>query len=584
MDDKMKALIDDALRPGRRVLSYTRFSTKRQAKGDSHRRQTEMAIKWCIEEKHELDTSLTLHDEGMSAYTGENATRGALGALQRMTLDGKLEKGTILLVEAFDRLTRLPLSDAYEMLLSLINNGITIVTLTDGKVWIKATMNSMESFMLSLVTLYRGYQESSQKADRLQKVFAAARKTGRQSAFGSAPGWLYREDRGPWQIDQEKAESVRKVFEKAAAGFGSKAIAKFANQEGWPVPTRLNKTGRWHGQMPGNILRSRSVLGEHEHRIHTHEAVESEGWRGKSSGIKKTDYYPRIIQDALWKRAQASILTRMVNKRRDIHYYNVFAGLMYCGACGAPIHRKNERTGYSRAQLNCSGALAGVTECKTMSAACADPMLLTAIFKHAPISVSTRKGEKLLKRQAELSRRIAEKEQESEHLAAAIARGISLDSIMNKLEGIEFDLRMLHMEFQMNLVSEALANMGEVGVVEVDKAMENLYLPDDEDAREYRLSLHMKLSRLVETIWIWAYDVALVRFQNSDKLHVVELLHKQLPSRANPSAKYHKKPRPKEPPEKPYLEAAREGVLEPALPRRVEKQKKECEPLDAAAS
>ncbi|MDD2875541.1 MAG: recombinase family protein, partial [Azoarcus sp.] len=98
-----------------RVISYTRFSSRKQAAGDSYRRQTEAALRWCKEHGHELDTSLVLEDLGISGYSGANAKRGALGVLQMMVLDSKIEKGTILLIEAFDRLTRLPLPDAYEV-------------------------------------------------------------------------------------------------------------------------------------------------------------------------------------------------------------------------------------------------------------------------------------------------------------------------------------------------------------------------------------------------------------------------------------------------------------------------------------
>lgn len=569
-------VVERAIRGAPRVISYTRFSSRRQAHGDSYRRQTEMAIKWCREHGHELDTSLVLEDLGVSGYSGANASRGALGVLQRMVLDRKLEPGTILLIEAFDRLTRLALPDAYEILLSLVNNGLTIVTVTDRKVWTKATMSSLEAFLMSLVTLYKGHQESSHKADRLQEVFEEARRTKNQAAFGSAPGWLYRETApgqrspGPWQVDEVKAGSVRKVFELAALGFGSKAIAKRANEEGWPVPTRLARTGtRWHGQMPGQLLRNRAVLGEHEHRIMTHEARE-EHWKGRSSKVKHLDYYPAIIDEVLWKRARASISTRMVDKRRDAHYYNIFAGLMYCGNCGAPIHRKNEKTGYSRAQLHCSDKVAGASACGTMSAACADAPLLTAIFKYAPASISTKEGEELQTERIDLERRLAEKREEGARLARAIARGMDLDEIEDELEEVKQAIVNLDTERQALEVTEALVNLQEVGAVAVDEAVQYIYKPDDEEAREYRVQLHLKVSRLVETIWVWAYEVAMIKFKSEDRLHVVELLHKQLPSRANPSAKYHKQPPPKVAPEKPKLQAARSGALIVPQPRRSE--------------
>ena len=50
------------------VYSYIRFSSKKQAKGDSLRRQTE-GEEW-IEKNGHTKASLTLHDLGVSAFRG----------------------------------------------------------------------------------------------------------------------------------------------------------------------------------------------------------------------------------------------------------------------------------------------------------------------------------------------------------------------------------------------------------------------------------------------------------------------------------------------------------------------------------
>lgn len=196
-----------------------------------------------------------------------------------MVLNGELEHGTILLIEAFDHLTREELSEAMTHVLSLVNNRIVIVTLADNKAWDKPVMNDSQGFLLSLLLLHKGHVESADKAKRLRDVFKDARKSGSQKPFGTAPGWLRRESpQEPWKVTEELAESVRKVFQHAILGYGSKAFATVANREAWPVPTRLNMTeGRWHSQMPGLILRNRSVLDEHEHRTHTLESRKKTG-------------------------------------------------------------------------------------------------------------------------------------------------------------------------------------------------------------------------------------------------------------------------------------------------------------------
>lgn len=549
-----------------RVISYTRFSSRRQAKGDSYRRQTEMALNWCRENALELDTGFVLEDLGVSGYSGANATRGALGVLQKMCLDGMLEPGTILLIEAFDRLTRLPLPDAYELLLTLINNGLTIVTLTDRKVWTKDRMKDLEPFLLSLVSLYRGYQESNYKAERLQKTFKQHRDTGSRQAFGAAPGWLYREDKSkPWQVNEELAESVRKVFRMSALGYGSKAIAKEANEKGWPVPTRLNTTeGRWHAQMPGQILRNRAVLGEHEHRIHTHEA-HAEHWQGIRTGVVIPDYYPRIISDELWHTAKASINTRVIVKRRDTHYYNIFAGLLYCGYCGAPMQRKYERNGHSKGQIACSDRLAGVTDCPSSAVNHSDPSILENIYIFSSASLGTDDGQQATVELSVIEAQLREKTEQSERIADAIAKtGGSVNALIAKAQEIGHELTDLAAQRDELLQAKALsAENATFDSSWLDNALKHLYKAGSDESRDVRVALHLQIARLVETIWIWGYEVAIIKYKNYDDMHVIPLPFKQLPSRANPKAKYHKPPKPKEPPPQPHLQAAFQGELVP---------------------
>ena len=124
------------------VISYTRFSSKRQAAGHSKERQDDHALKWCLEYGYELNIESSVHDPGFSAYSAAHLNRGGLGVLRQAAEDGKL-KNTIVLVEAFDRLSRQPLTAAYELLLSLVNNGVSVVTLTDSKVWNETTLKSL---------------------------------------------------------------------------------------------------------------------------------------------------------------------------------------------------------------------------------------------------------------------------------------------------------------------------------------------------------------------------------------------------------------------------------------------------------
>jgi DNA invertase Pin-like site-specific DNA recombinase len=61
----------------RHVISYIRFSTLDQAKGDSERRQLAKAEKWCRGHGLTLAPENVLRDLGFSAFRGAHAQEGA---------------------------------------------------------------------------------------------------------------------------------------------------------------------------------------------------------------------------------------------------------------------------------------------------------------------------------------------------------------------------------------------------------------------------------------------------------------------------------------------------------------------------
>lgn len=530
--------------PNPRVLSYARFSTRKQAKGSSIERQVELAKEWCKQNNYVLDEAGQYTDEGVSAYSGANAQNGKLSLLQRQLVSGEIAPGTILIVEAFDRLTRQGLQQAIALMLSLVNSGLVIVTLSDGKVWDKNAMGDLAAFMMSVITLYRGHEESEQKSKRLRKTFALHRKNGSNQAFGTAPGWLYRESKiSPWQVDEKKAGIVRKVFELAASGMGSKAIAKRATDEGWLVPTRLNRSeGRWHAQMAGQILRNRAVLGEHQHRLTSYEAREQH-WRGLETGGPIKNFYPPIISEDLWLAARASISGRSVAKRRDSHFYNIFSGLLYCGYCGAPLHRKNGTKGYSRAQITCSDSIAGRTKCRTMSARNLDGPLLQSIYEYSHESLGNRDALKKGDEIAALSVAIEEKRVQLDSIADAIvASGGRIKAFVDKSLRLQEEFDQLTSKFNAAKEAEAVRSVSAFDDSFVEETMSYLYIADDEVAKQKRAQLNDRLARVVETVWIFSYDCAFIKYKIDESVHVIPLPAKRLPSRVIPGSRYHKKP------------------------------------------
>src|SRR6267378_1002220 len=111
------------------AYSYLRLSTPEQIKGDSIRRQLERSRAYA--EKHRLQLDESLRDLGVSAYKGRNREHGALGRFLEHVRSDRVPRGSYLIVESLDRLSREKPRQALKPFLSLIDAGVKIVTLQD---------------------------------------------------------------------------------------------------------------------------------------------------------------------------------------------------------------------------------------------------------------------------------------------------------------------------------------------------------------------------------------------------------------------------------------------------------------------
>lgn len=118
---------------GAKVYSYTRFSDPKQALGHSADRQLQYAKAWAAERGLALDESLSLKDEGLSAFHQRHIKQGALGGFLLAVDEGRIPSGSVLIVEGLDRLSRAEPIQAQAQLAQFINAGITVVTASDGR-------------------------------------------------------------------------------------------------------------------------------------------------------------------------------------------------------------------------------------------------------------------------------------------------------------------------------------------------------------------------------------------------------------------------------------------------------------------
>lgn len=341
----------------KRAYSYVRFSTAEQLKGKSLERQTEAARNYCKQHGLELDTDLSLHDLGVSAFRGKNATVGALGSFLKAVHAGQVPKGSYLLIETFDRMSRDSAYDAQLTLQNIINAGITVVTLLDGKQYNVSILRADPlALIYAILLMSRSHEESATKSKRLIDSWQRRRKelAPGKPLTSITPGWIRLDRNKKPQVIPERARIVQRIFREFLQGRRYHAIAYSLNGEG--VPSFGGGKRGWSPTYLRLLLRSRAVIGEFQ--PHRCEHSPSGGRKRIPDGAPVKGYWPAIVDAKTWRKVQ-ELIKKSRRPPRSAGLKNILAGLACCSFCGGPMERTlGERSTGPR--IVCSRARAGL--------------------------------------------------------------------------------------------------------------------------------------------------------------------------------------------------------------------------------
>jgi DNA invertase Pin-like site-specific DNA recombinase len=331
----------------RLAISYSRFSDLKQADGDSEDRQGRLFRQFCT--LHNL-TPLTevFADRGRSGYKDEHRRKGRLGQLVAMAKDGRFESGTVIVVEAWDRLGRLRPDKMVELVAELVRCGLGIGVCRLNDVFVEADFGTHKWTTLA-VFIQLAFSESQQKAERVaaswqQRVADARQGKGAinhqrdgRLRLAQLPAWL-ETSRGEVRVIPERAAAVNRIFELAAAGHGCIKIVQALVREGVPP---IGNSGRWQPAYVALLLKDRRVIGE----------VQPRRAGRQKDGEPLCGFYPPIVSEDMFSRARAgrpAIRGRDSRGRalasRDRLYTNVFRDLLRDCRTGAALRLHNRRT------------------------------------------------------------------------------------------------------------------------------------------------------------------------------------------------------------------------------------------------
>jgi DNA invertase Pin-like site-specific DNA recombinase len=339
------------------AFSYVRMSTEQQTQGDSLRRQLDLSRSYALKNGLILDESL--RDIGVSAWSGANIRTGALGRFFEMVLAGQILRGSYLLVESFDRLSRQEVRKSIGPFIDLINAGIIVVTLGDMQIYSEASVDdNFAQLILSLAIMSRAHEESQTKSKRIKEAHENRRRnaaTGQGRFSQQIWGWLDQIKVGPNDFTyrlNRNADAIKRIYELADQGLGQLQIARCLNHSGTPG-LRAWSPG-WRQAMISNILRNEAVIG-------TYQPVRTTNGRREKYCDPIPGYLPAVIDEELFWRVQRNKRQRLSKTKQGSRMANIIGPISACqwGQSSMRIQLSG-LDGKSQRYYRCDGKFRGV--------------------------------------------------------------------------------------------------------------------------------------------------------------------------------------------------------------------------------
>ncbi|XWN36271.1 MAG: recombinase family protein [Balneola sp.] len=388
-----------------KAYSYIRFSTPEQIKGDSLRRQLEDTKNYVLNETElELDESLIFRDLGVSAKDSINSQEGALGQFLQLVKNEKIAKGSILVVENLDRLSRDTIDIALTQFMMIIRAGIDIVTLQDRRKYNTESLKDPSQLIISITYMARAHEESATKSKRGKSTWKQKKKMARKGVPLTAvcPDWLkLSDDETEYIIEsKEAAESINLIFQLKLQGKGAYAIEKELNERKIYKPIPKNKDGsinkrstsEWRKSYINKILRNPAVHGEYqpcETVLEYSEDLKRKVKRRKPTGESIPDYYPEVVPKKIF--SQVNDIFKLNGEfgkgrggGRNGKFSNIFRNLITCGNCNDASMSYDNKGEYQYLRCYNSGESINKCDSKSIRYDIIEPLLLHFIERLDP--------------------------------------------------------------------------------------------------------------------------------------------------------------------------------------------------------
>ncbi|MGV8843826.1 MAG: recombinase family protein [Pseudomonas sp.] len=297
------------------AVPYVRFSSSEQRHGSSLERQENLVSQWLARNPEYTRYTQRFEDLGLSGFHGHHVTEGAMGKLLDAIERGHIPPGSVVLVEALDRFSRLPPMTTLHILQRVVECGVTLVTLEDGQRYDDSCL--LDHRLLFLAMKAQSAHDFSRRLSDLTRASYTQRAT--KAKAGEVirrhnPFWLTSEG----ELLPEEASIVQQVFLAYSTGA---PIRMIANQH-----TKYFK----NRQSLKHALKSPAAIGHWQRE----RIVREGGKTTRKPGELILNVFAPVVPEELFYQVQ-KMLALSASVVPTVARRFPLAGLLSCGDCGA---------------------------------------------------------------------------------------------------------------------------------------------------------------------------------------------------------------------------------------------------------
>ena len=321
---------------------YLRLSQEDERQGESISIDNQRTILRKYAEEHGFEIHGEYIDDGISGTTFQRPE------VQRLLDDAKTGVINTIIVKDLSRFGRNYIEVGQYIDYVFPAFGIRFIAIQDNVDTANRDNGAMD--MLPIMNVFNEWHaaNTSKKIRAVKRANALAGKfSGSRAPYGYIKGT---DEKRTFQIDEEAAPIVKRIFEMYASGISPYKIAEILNNEGIPSAGRLTflRTGEkirnnehpyWEETRIRPILKNIEYLGHLAQQKYAsvsyknHKIIQKD----QSDWVIVYNTHEPIISQELWDKVQERLKSRAHGRKMRTGMTHPLSGFLYCADCGSKL-------------------------------------------------------------------------------------------------------------------------------------------------------------------------------------------------------------------------------------------------------